>query len=254
MARTHDFQAVEQQLHAWNGRRRLRDSLVWGPRGLLVGLLAAVIVATAARLRPFLTNREVAIIAGGTAAVGLFVGLLVVLVRRTSLVQRARFADFTFALKERSSTAVEIHEGALVVTPVLALQQLADTLTAMGQVDSKTVLPLRLRRQDWLVILIALVLLGTAVFLPNPQEETLLEQRAVAETIEEQVDALEALTEEIIQNPELTEEQKEELTAPLESAIEQLQEGRITQEEAVATLSETEAELRDLAAENSGEQ
>ena len=96
---------------------RLRDGLVWGPRGLLVGLLVAVVVATVARLRPFLTNNELLYIALGTAGVGLLIGLIVVLIRRYSLLKRAQFADFTFALKERSSTAVEIHNGALAVSP-----------------------------------------------------------------------------------------------------------------------------------------
>ena len=254
MSQERDFRTVEQQLDAWNGRRRLRDGLVWGPRGLLFGLLVAVVVATVARLRPFLTNNEILYIALGTTGVGLLIGLIVVFIRRYSLLQRAQFADFTFALKERSSTAVEIHKGALAVSSVIAQQQLTDTVAAIEQVDTKAGLPLQLRRQDWLVILIAVALLGAAVLLPNPQEEILLEERAIAETIDEQIEGLEALTEEIIQNPELTDEQKEELTAPLESAIEQLQEGGITQEEAVATLSEAEADLRELAAENSGEQ
>ena len=138
---------------------------------------------------------------------------------------------------------------------MIAQQQLTDTVAAIEQVDTK----IRLAAATASAGLVGDfdcggVVVITAVFLPNPQEEILLEERAIAETIEEQIEGLEALTEEIIQNPELTDEQKDELTAPLESAIEQLQEGGITQEEAVATLSEAEADLRELAAENSGEQ
>ncbi|MCB9006254.1 MAG: hypothetical protein H6656_02520 [Ardenticatenaceae bacterium] len=98
-----------------------------------------------------------------------------------------------------------------------------DTLTAVRRVDTQAMLPFKVNRQDWLVILVALVLLGTAVLLPNTQETALLKSRAIQETIDEQVETLEALEEEIIQNPELTDEQEEELLEPIQNALEGLE-------------------------------
>lgn len=240
------FAQLKQQLRQWHGRRRLRDGLVWVPRGLLVGLLAAVVVATVARLRPLLDNNQVAVVAAALGLAGLLVALIVLLLRRHTLLQQARFADRHFHLQERASTAVEIQGGHLTVPAELARQQLRDTLSASRQVDEKTGLPLRVERQTLLMIVLAVALLVTAVLVPNPQAEVLKKRRAVARTIEEQVEALEALQEEIAQNPELTEEQKEELQQPLQSALEELNQGDLSQEEAVATLSEAEAELRQL--------
>lgn len=245
------FETIEAQLRAWYGRYRLQNGLVWAPRGLLAGLLLAVVAATVTRLRPFLTNRELGWLALALAGVGLLIALIVVLGQRAALPQQARFADRQFRLQERASTAVEIHAGLLSVPPALAQQQFADTVAAIERVDTAAALPLRLARRDWVIILVAAALLGTAVLLPNPQESTLLQQRAVDASIDEQIAELEALTEEIQENPALTEAQQEELTAPLESALTQLQEGEMGQEEAVAALSEAEAELRELAAENS---
>ena len=244
------FEELTQQLRKWNGRRRMRDGLLWLPRGLLAGLLLGVVVATAARFRPLLTNAEVGLVAGGLGLVGLLAVALILLLRRFDLLQQARFADRQFLLKERASTAVEIHTNQLEAPPTLAELQLNDTLTAAQRVDAKAMLPFKVNRQDWLIILLAIALLGTAVLLPNVQESALLKSRAIQESIEQQVEALEALEEEIIQNPELTDEQEEELLEPIQSALEGLQEGSLSQEEAVATLSEAEAELRELATNN----
>ncbi|MCA9920100.1 MAG: hypothetical protein KC445_19215, partial [Anaerolineales bacterium] len=223
------FEALKQQLKQWNGRRRLRDGLLWLPRGLLIGLLLGVVVATVARFRPLLTNREVGLVAGGLGLVGLLGAVIWLISQRRDLLQQARFADRQFLLKERASTAVEIQTQQLDATPTFADLQLNDTLTAVRRVDTKAMLPFTVNRQDWLVILVAVVLLGTAVLLPNAQESELLKSRAIQETIAEQVEALEALQEEIIQNPELTDEQKEELTEPIQNALEGLEQGNLSQ-------------------------
>jgi hypothetical protein len=241
-----DFTRLIQLLKRWHGRSRLRDSLIWLPRGVLAGLLVAVVVATVARIRPFLDNNEVGYAALGLGLAGLLISAIVFLMQRSTLTQQARFADRQFGLKERVSTAVEIHEGRLTVPDTLAGQQLADTLAAIRPVDAKRDLPLRLNRRDWLVLLATMALLIAAVSLPNPQADALLKRRAVTEAIEEQIEALELLQEEIQQNPDLTEEQQEQLLEPVENALQQLEAGNLSQEEAVAVLSEAEADLREL--------
>ncbi|MFQ5436308.1 MAG: hypothetical protein ACE5FD_15690, partial [Anaerolineae bacterium] len=247
------FDQLTQQVHQWHGRRQMRDGLVWVPRGLLAGLMAAVLVAAAARLRPWLDNEQVGLTAVALGLVGLLVGLVGLLARRYSLIQQARFADRQFDLQERVSTAVEIQDGRLSLPPHIARQQFADTMTAVSRVDAKMQLPFWLNRQDWLMILVAVSLLVTAVLLPNPQENTLKKQRAITQAIEEQIHSLEAIKEEINQNDTLTEEQKNELAEPVENALQQLEAGNLSQEEAVAALSEAEADLRELSSNNSAE-
>lgn len=244
------FQKLIQQLKSWNGRRQRRDGLLWVPKALLVGLMLAVVVATVARLRPFLDNQQVAYVALGFGLVSLVIGLLLAFGRRRTVTEQARFADRQFGLKERAVTAVEIHDGTLAVPPEIAREQIDNTLSATERVETKRELPYRLDRRDWVFIVIALILLFLAVYLPNPQEEILAQEQAVEEAIAEQIEALEAIQEEIIENPKLTEEQKEELLQPIEGALEELQAGASSQEQAVATLSEAEADLKQLAADN----
>ena len=240
------FSLLVHQLKKWDHRRRGRDALVWLPRGLLAGLLLAGLVVVLARFRPVLTNQEVGIAILVLAGVGLLLSLVMVLWQRLDLLQQARFADRQFALQERATTAVELQTGRLAAPPALAAQQLADTLQATATVDTRARLPLRPVRRDWLLILVALILLTAAILLPNPLEATVLHQRAVDEAIAEQEAALEALIQEIEENPNLTADQKEELQEPLEDALQILAEDGISQAEAVAVLSAAEADLRSL--------
>ncbi len=245
------FEQLTDQLRRWDSRRRLRDGLVWLPRVLLAGLLLAVMVAAAARLQPLFTNREVGTIALALATAALFIGIIVLLWRRHDLTHRARFADRQFHLQERASTAVELHNETIVVPSAFVDKQLGDTLTAVSTVNTAAALPLRLHWQDWAIIAGAIGLLAAAILLPNPQTDILLQSRAIQKTIEEQISSLEALSEEIQENPDLTDAQKDELLDPVETALEGLGEGGLSQEGAVAVLSEAEADLRELGNDNS---
>jgi hypothetical protein len=151
------------------------------------------------------------------------------------------------------STAVEIQRGAISVPPALAGQQLDQTLAVSEGVDPRAALPLRLNRRDGMLLLVTAVLLLVAVLIPNPQVEALKKQRAIQRSIAAQEAALESLKSEIENNPELDEAQKEALTAPLDEALSALDPNQNTQEEAVAVLSEAEADLRALANELSAD-
>ena len=242
----HEYEEVRRMLAVWNGRRRLRDGLIWVPRALLAGLLAAVVLATVARFRPLLTNQEVGLAALGLGLTGLLAGALAVALRRVDVPAQARFADRQFGLRERATTAVELHAGQIETTPTLARLQAQDTLASMRAVDVDRALPLRLVGRDWLLLLLAAFLLATAVLLDNPQVPSLLSQRAVAAGIAQQAAELEALAETIAANPDLSDAQREALLEPVADALEALQSADLSQAEAVATLSEAEAQLRAL--------
>jgi hypothetical protein len=242
------FATLMAHLRRWERRRRWRDTLLWAPRGLLAGLLLAALLAIAARLQPLLTNEMLAMVTVALALAGLLAALLAVWLPQRSLLAQARYADAALDLCERTSAAVELAEGSLAAPGHLVAAQLADALQAAERVDVKAALPLPFRRQDWLTLFLAALLMGAAVYLPNPQGGILSAQRALAAEIEEQAGSLEALIEEIKANEALTAEQQEELQAPLTEALAELGQGDLMREEAVAALSEAEAELRDLRA------
>ena len=247
------FQDLTRIIRRIDRRRQLREALLWLPRGILAGLLVAALVAAATRLRPLLDNAQVGYTALALGLLGLVVAAVTLLLQQRTLLQQARFADSHFRLQERASTAVEIAEGDLSAPPALARQQLSDTLRATAGLDVAAALPLKPERRDWFVLLLALTLLTAAVWLPNPQADILKARRAVDQSIAEQAEEIEDLIAEIEANPALTAEQQEALVEPLQSALQELQQGDLTQGEAVATLSEAEADLRDLQASNSNE-
>ena len=244
-----DFRALAAHLRAWDGRRRQAELLVWLPRAAAVALGLAVILALVARVRPLLTRGEVALAAVALALAALAVVATVVYAQRRSPAEQARFADRLFGLRERATTAVEIHDGRLTAPPELTARQLQDTLDAAATVDMARQLPLVARPQDWLPALALFVALAIILQLPNAQEGLLLQQRAAATAIAEQVAALEGLAEEIAANEALTAEQQSALQQPLEQALATLSEPGVSQAEAVAVLSQAEAELRELGQE-----
>ncbi|MDT8307795.1 MAG: hypothetical protein RRC07_17805, partial [Anaerolineae bacterium] len=227
MDREH-FAALRAYLRRWERRRRLRDTFLWAPRGVLGGLLIAAVVASVARLRPLLANDEVALVAAVLSLAGLLAAVLGVWLPRRSLLAQGRFADAALRLRERTSTAIELAAGTLEAPAHLKEEQLVDALHAAQQADAKAALPLPFRRQDWAVLLATAVLIGAAVYLPNPQGEILNAQRALQREVEEQADSLEALVEEIEENEALAEEQREELVAPLTEALEELRRDDLT--------------------------
>ena len=244
-----DFRLLADSLRRWDGRLRQQERLRGIPRGLLIGLLLTLAMALLSRARPLLTRGELGLLALAAALIGLSAAGLIIMLRQRSLAEQARFADRQFGLRERMTAAVEIQSGRLTVDQDIARRQLQDAVTAASTVDPAHAIPLRARLDDWLPALAALILLALVLWLPNPQEAILLEQRALAETIEEQAQALQELADEIAANESLTAEQQEALQRPLEEALAALEEPDVSREEAVAALSEAEAELRSLSRE-----
>lgn len=241
-----DFTLLRRHMTAWDGRRRRQEILDWLPRVVSAAALLGLGLSVLTRLRPLLTRSETGWIAGLLILLASSLTLLVFIARRRSLAQTAQYADRRLALKERMATAVEINSGRLRVPADLATRQLSDAVAVADKVDVAQRWPLRVRWGEWLATALLLLLLLILLQLPNSQENVLLEQRAVAAAIDEQAAQLAALSEEIAANPSLTEAQREALQQPLESAFESLNESGLTREEAVATLSEAEAQLRSL--------
>lgn len=237
---------LEKTLRRWGLRLRLVESLTWGLLGAATGLGLGVGVALAARLWPLLKGRVLVGLAGLLALVGVAIGLAVVWLRPRTLLRLARIFDLRFELAERLMTAVEIGIARLQVAPKMAAAQLADTLDAAARADPRVTLPLRASRRALLAFGALAALLALLLWLPNPQDDVLLQRAAVRAAIEEQIEALEAVRERVAEAEGFTEAERETLLQALEEAIAALDEGQATPEEAVAALSEAEQALAEL--------
>jgi hypothetical protein len=183
---------------------------------------------------------------------GTAVGLAVVWLRPRSPWRLARIFDRRFELSERLTTAVEISTAGLRATAAMAQAQLADALNVAAQVELRIaiLLPLRASRPALLVFGILALGLTLSLWLPNAQENVLLQRAAVREAIAEQIEELEAARENVTGVEGLSEAEREALLQALDEAIaaldEALDEGRAMPEEAIAALSEAEQSLADL--------
>lgn len=239
-------------LRRWDVRRRQSELLAALPRALAVGLALGLAAALLSRARPWLTRTELLQAAGLLAFIAVGLTALAILLRRRAPDEQARFADRQFGLRERMIAAVEIHAGMLDADAAVAARQLQDALTAAARVNAERQLPLAWRARDWLPAAAALVLLATALWLPNPQEAILREQRAVAAEVTRQADNLEALAEDMAADEALTPEQRAALKQPIDEALAALAAPDISREAAVAALSAAETELRALTQEVDG--
>ncbi|RIK20689.1 MAG: hypothetical protein DCC51_07170 [Anaerolineae bacterium] len=98
------------------------------------------------------------------------------------------------------------------------------------------------------ILALALVF-GLVLWLPNPQEAALIEQRAVAEAVAQETATLETLAADIAADDTLTPEQATSLTRPIDEALAALDEPAISRESAVAALSQAEREMQALSQE-----
>jgi hypothetical protein len=245
------FEQLAQQLAKINRRRKWLDAWLWLPRGMLAGLMMAALLATISRFRPLFLNIEIAWASIILGVLGILISAVILIARRNSLLEQARFADGRLLLLERTSTAVELQLGHIQTNHTLAQKQLSETMQALAQIDIKRKLPLRVQSIDMVLLAFVILLLLGAIILPNQQNDILIAERSISEEIELQIVELEELVDKIVNDPELGENESEQLLVPLEEALEELRQGVPSQEVAVAVLSETSGEFRELSAQNS---
>lgn len=241
-------QDISKLIAAWNVRLRLQQALHWLPRGLSAGLVAAIVIGVAARLRPILLQEQVLVVGLGAAAAGGLIAFVVVWLWPRPTLDYARRYDALFGLKERLSTALELVAGRLVaVHGEIAALQLEDAVTKARSVDYRAHMPLTIRWRDWLVALGLLALFLLVWWLPNQQAAVAAQQQAFAQALEGQVADLRDMREEVLSDSSLTEEEREAILNTLDETMETLEQPDVSREEAVATLSEAEEQLREMA-------
>ncbi len=86
-------------------------------------------------------------------------------------------------------------------------------------------------------VLGAVALFAGFAFWPNPQDTVLAQQQAVQQAIAEQIEKIEQAIAAIENNDDLTDDQKEALTEPLEQAQQALQQPGLTEDQAQEALA-----------------
>lgn len=240
------FEQLRSTLRAWGRRKWWLDYLNWLPRIVVVALIPALIVAIVSRFKPLATNNEIGLLGLALISIAVTFTTIILIWQRPSLMDQARFADKQFRLQERMVTAVELQEGQISTAGDLQDLQLEESLAAAGKVNSREEMPVRINWRDWLLVISLLLLWGASIFMENSQAKELQNKRLLHKQIEEQTTQLESLATDVNNNTNLSAAQKEQLVAPIERAINQLADGDLSQEEAVAELSQAEQELREL--------
>lgn len=239
------FDELTHHLETWMRWRRIRRGVMWGLRGLSLGLFLSLLWGMAGVLQGwFLQTELIAFTIGLTLAVTLAAGLGAALWPLMRL-QAARDFDCAFGLRERVSTALELHANPDLAPAELRQRQLEDALTAARRVNPRRDLPLRLKPLE---LLLPLALTG-ALFIGYAQSERAFQAtrqaRAVEQAVQEQTKAIEELLKQVQANPGLTEEQKKALTAPLAQALQELQQAH-GQESAVSVLFKSSEQMQAL--------
>lgn len=230
-------------LERWLRRMRVVRSAAWASKGLAAGLAAALLVAVYGLLTMNVLAAEFRLAVGASAAAGLLAGLVAGFAWPISHTRAARTFDRVFNLMERVSTAMEV-AGRVPADPMGDLLY-ADAVKHASAVDAGKSLPVRLPRSLLWIIFVLLCANAVVWFRADALLAGAAEKRQIQEAIQAQAEQIEALIEEIEQNPALTEEQAEALTQPLEQALEDLAEAD-TLEEAYSALEETRQELEAL--------
>ncbi|NDJ55196.1 MAG: hypothetical protein GYB68_19160 [Chloroflexi bacterium] len=249
-----DLRDLRRILQRWDNRLRLQHSLRWLPRGLLIGLLIALLVGVAARIWPIVLSSTLVPLSAVLIGIGLIATLAVIWAWPRGVHQLAARFDQQFGLRDRATTALELANGAIPTqSEVIRDQQLALTMQAVSGVDARQELPLATDWREWSVVAALAIGLGFALFLPNPQDEFLTGIAETEEAIAEEIEQLEELRQEVLEDPSLTDEQAGQVLEVIDDLIETLEQDGVSQEEAVAAFNEAQQDLDDLSEEFAAE-
>ncbi|MBN1303100.1 MAG: hypothetical protein JXA13_01600 [Anaerolineales bacterium] len=232
-------------LNTWIRWRRTRQGAAWSVRGLLLGLVLALLLGIPSVLQARLLRTEFALLVVLLpAGVTLFAGLAAVIWPVDSR-QAARRFDIVFHLDERVSTALEIGQPGSNDPDSILHKQLRDALSAAERVDPYRQYRLPFLKLESLLCLV-LVLVSLLFFFQGEAwfQAAQLARALQAETAE-QAEAIEEILTETEENPNLTESQIRQLSQPLQEALQGLEESQ-TMAGSIAALNSSRQKLEAL--------
>lgn len=231
-------------LDEWILLYRLRRAAEWMLRAVPVGAALALGTSLPLMLSAALLRREFVLLAGGLILGCTFAGGGLGFLWPVTPLQVARHVERTFGLKERLSTALEWQ--AHPENPLFEYLQ-ADALRAAQRVTTSELLAFHLPRwQLWLTLalLIATIVTGS---LRVPFERAAV-HRQEQQAIQREIQAVEALRQEIAAREDLTAEEKAQLDEILAQAAQSLAQAKHP-DEASAALEEARQRLKALSPE-----
>ena len=215
-----------------------------GVAGLAAGLVGALVLAIAIRVRPLMLRDEALPWAIGLVAAGVLLGAATGWLWPAPQTIVARRTDRACGLRERISTALELHAG--TIEGPLVVDQMRDAVASAATVTRIPRLGPKLLRRDAAVVGGLATVVFLALWLPNPQSDNVRERREDAAAVEEARDAVEILSAEIAARPDLDPATRAALSARLDDLLEKLDPGSLTSEDAAGELAAAEGDLRRL--------
>ncbi len=237
---------LSKTLNTWTRRLRFQRALTWSLRGLIIGLALALLFGMFGLFQFNLLRSEFLALVISLALISPVIASLIAYFWPVQPMQAARYFDRTFHLGERISTALEL-DSENIHTDITS-RQLEDAVRISKKVKLNHDLPLRLKKKELSYALIVFALISLVWFRGEQFFTAAAQARAVQQAVAEQAANIEETIQKIEANQNLTEQQKEELTAPLEQALEQLQENP-SLEGAVSVLTNTSEKLEALSSE-----
>ncbi len=223
---------------------RLRRTLTWSLRGLTLGLALALFLGSLGLLQARLLRAEFLTLVGASAVITALLAGMVAYVWPISSLKAARYFDQVFHLDERVSTALELGQSQMPSSRLIR-QQLDDAVVAAHKVKPVRDLPLHFRAIEGVFPLVLLLLIGWVWFRGEVWFQAAQQSRAVQQAVTEQEQSIEKILTQIQTNPDLTEEQKQVLSQPLEGAFNDLQ-NNPTLESSVSVLTSSGDKLQAL--------
>ncbi|CAA9564669.1 MAG: hypothetical protein AVDCRST_MAG73-4048 [uncultured Thermomicrobiales bacterium] len=224
------------------GDRALAGALL----GIGVGLVAALIVALLARVRPLLLPDELRVWIAAAVGGGALLGLVAGAVWPAPAATVARRADRALGLRERLGTALELRLIPGGTSAAFVQGQLADTVAAARAARRVPRLGPEIERRPVFGLGGLALLAALAVWAPNPQDDRVRERRADAAAVEAAEAAVDGLAAEVAARTDLDPATKDALAARLADLAAALDPGAMTDEEATTEIAAAESDLRRL--------
>ncbi|MBA4493638.1 hypothetical protein ACFO25_04500 [Paenactinomyces guangxiensis] len=225
------------------GRNRIwkQRVLIWGKRGLWLGLGLACAILLLARAVPLAHPNEAA---GWVLLGGCLTGLIIGVWRKPTWHETVHVIDHRLKLYDRLLTVWQLREQ---TGPLVSLQRkdaLYHLKQKLPQIDQ--CLPLAWgSKKEGLAILACVALAVLLLFLPNPLTEMARQQEKVVQAIENQQEKIEKQKEQVEKEAKISPEVKQALQKELSQLAEQLKKSE-TLEQAAAEMAKSEERLNEL--------
>jgi hypothetical protein len=227
-------------------RLRVQEAATIAPTSGALGLGASMLLAGIWRLTDMVRLEMLFLISFGLVLAAVATSTLYALLRPRDLMYTARRADSMLSLDERLSTALEDetrpHDNPTREETALREAQLDDALASASRISPAKDIPLKVQRRRLAPAISLLVLFLALLFVPgfrsDPAEGAAAKQVGIEQKKIEEFKRAVAEQPRTANDPDL-----QELIKELDSLSRDLDDSRLTREEAMARLSETESKL-----------